>query len=227
MLVRDGHGKYIIDGNEIDLRKGQIVFLGGGSYYIGTQDLSNPLKIIPVRFGFYVNDTDQQEKHLSDSLYYSFNTNNVNEYEFLFKEIVRLHEEEPDNYKLSSLTSLLHTILCKSLHELSMLPVTNNSIIKIGEWLKSHPLNREKIDSLARKAKLSRKYFTRKFTSHYGMSPKSYQVLQRLNYAKYLLQETNLSIKEVAEQLDYKDQYVFSKQFKAVIGCSPSLLKKS
>jgi AraC family transcriptional regulator, activator of mtrCDE len=227
LFVRGGHGYYILDGQEIELKRGQVAFVGGGAYYAGKQDFSNLLQIIPIRFGFYNNQTNKQLEPLSDSLYYSYNTKNTEELEFLFLEIIRLHNQTGNLLTDSNMSSLLHTLLCRTLHEAekSVYSKPESGLDKVHEWLRSHPLDRSNIDELAKKAGISRKYFTTLFKRQYGLSPKNYQVSQRMNYAKYLLQESDISIKEIAMQLGYTDQYIFSKQFKNIIGKAPSLVR--
>jgi AraC-like DNA-binding protein len=227
LFVRNGRGSYCVNGHEIELKRGQIAFVGGGAYYAGEQDISNPPMIIPMRFGFYDNDSGKQLERLSESLYYTYSSTNPDELEFLFLEIIRLYNLTENPFVDSNISSLLHTLLCRTLYE----AVKNtdykqeSGLKKIREWLKTHPLDRSDIGELAKKAGISRKYFTTLFKRHYGMSPKSYQVYQRMNYAKYLLQESDYPIKEIASQLGYTDQYIFSKQFKSITGHAPSKIR--
>lgn len=223
LFVRGGRGYYCLNGDEVELKRGQIVFVGGGAYYAGEQDISNPLMIIPIRFGFYDNKSGKQLEPLSDSLYYTYNSMNANELEFLFLELIRLYNLHDESYT----SSLLHTLLCRSLYEAKDTDKAESSLEKAREWLRTHPLDRSDIGVLAKKARISRKYFTTLFKRRYGISPKSYQVSQRMNYAKYLLQESDCPIKEIASQLGYTDQYIFSKQFKSITGQSPSKIRNS
>ncbi|MCK4983085.1 MAG: hypothetical protein KAS17_09190, partial [Victivallaceae bacterium] len=98
LFVRGGSGYYNLDGHELQLKRGQIVFVGGGAYYEGKQDFSNPLMIVPIRFGFYDNDNKEQLKALRDSLYYTYNSINPDELEFLFLEIIRLYNLREDSF---------------------------------------------------------------------------------------------------------------------------------
>ncbi|MFA7231971.1 MAG: AraC family transcriptional regulator [Victivallaceae bacterium] len=227
LFVRGGHGCYYIDGHEIKLKRGQIVFVGGGAYYEGMQDISHSLSIIPIRFGFYNNNSGSQLEPISDSISYSYNSINTNELEFLFLEIIRLYNLSQSIFIDSNISSLLHTLLCRTLYEAEKDTVhkPENGLDEVHEWLKMHPLDRSDIGKLAKKYGISRKYFTTLFKRNYGLSPKSYQVSLRMNYAKYLLQESAMPIKEIATQLGYTDQYIFSKQFKSIIGHAPSAIR--
>lgn len=228
LFVRGGNGYYNLDGHELQLKRGQVVFVGGGTYYEGKQVFSNPLMIIPIRFGFYDNESKEQLKALTDSLYYTYNCTNPSELEFLFLEIIRLYNLREDSFVNSNISSLLHSLLCRTLYEAQKGTAVKpeSSLEKIKKWIRTHPLERNNINELAKKAGISRKYFTILFKRQYGISPKSYQVSQRMNYAKYLLQESDISIKEIATQLGYTDQYIFSKQFKSIIGHAPSTIRK-
>ena len=224
LFVRGGSGYYCIDGQDVELKRGQIVFVGGGAYYAAKQDISDPPVIIPIRFGFYDNKTGKQLEPLSDIIHYTYNSINTDNLEFLFTELIRLYNSNNTSY----ISSLLHTVLCLTLYEAEQ-DITDrheNNLERIREWIRIHPLERTGIDDLARKAGISRKYFTTLFKRRYGLSPKSYQVSERMNYAKYLLQESDISVKEAAAQTGYTDQYIFSKQFKSVIGCAPSKIRK-
>lgn len=219
LFVRGGNGHYCLDGQDVQLKRGRVIFVGGTAYYAARQDISDPPFIVPIRFGFYDNKSGKQLEPLADKLYYSYNSLNADYLEFLFTELFRLYSSNDTLY----MSSLLHTLLCLTLYEAGR----NNSepgdnLEKIREWIRTNPLERTGIDELAKRAGISRKYFTRLFKLRYGVSPKSYQVLQRMNYAKYLLQESNISVKEAAVQTGYSDQYIFSKQFKSIVGCAPS-----
>lgn len=223
LFVRGGSGYYCLDGQDVELKRGQVVFVGGGAYYSAEQDISDPPLIIPIRFGFYDNKTGKQLEPLPDKIYYTYNSPKTNNLEFLFSELIRLYIADNKLY----ISSLLHTILCHTLYEAKK--DTNckpeNNFEKVHEWIRMHPLERTGIDELAKKAGISRKYFTTLFKRRYGVSPKSYQVSERMNYAKYLLQESAISVKEAAAQTGYTDQYIFSKQFKSIIGCAPSQIR--
>ncbi len=47
-----------------------------------------------------------------------------------------------------------------------------------------------------------------------------------IGQAKHLLSQTDLSIKEIAEQLGFPEQFAFRKYFKRVVGVSPSEYRK-
>src|SRR5690606_6844081 len=74
---------------------------------------------------------------------------------------------------------------------------------------------------LAKQLRLSHDYFARRFAATFGMSPRSWLVQQRVSHGAYRLVDTNLTISEVAAELGYDDPFLFSRQFKQVMGQSP------
>lgn len=68
---------------------------------------------------------------------------------------------------------------------------------------------------------LSPAHFTRLFQERIGMSPMKYMIEVKMNYAKRLLLERDLSIKEIAALRHYDDQLYFSRLFTKYNGVSP------
>jgi len=80
-------------------------------------------------------------------------------------------------------------------------------------------INDLKLAEIAKKVKLNYEIFRKNFKEVYGISPSEYKIRKRLDKACTMLLMT--SVKDVAFQLNYSDQYTFSEQFKTYIGMSP------
>ena len=59
------------------------------------------------------------------------------------------------------------------------------------------------------------------FTAAYGCSPLQYRMNSKISRAKYLLESTDLSVYDIAEQLRFYDEAYFCKMFRKHTGCSP------
>ena len=68
-------------------------------------------------------------------------------------------------------------------------------------------------------------YFSRYFKHHIGISPKQYILKTKINFAKHLLADKGLTVKETAALVGFSDQFIFSKKFKSICGVSPSSYK--
>jgi AraC-like DNA-binding protein len=81
------------------------------------------------------------------------------------------------------------------------------------------------VEDMARVAKMSRYYFTRKFGKKRGISPGQFLAALRLDEAKRLLSHGGLTVKEVAMQCGYSDANYFGKVFRKNLGVSPGALR--
>ena len=87
--------------------------------------------------------------------------------------------------------------------------------------------NHTSISEIARVVGLERKYFSSVFKSVLGISPQSYLIKFRINKACQLIPNKELTIGDIARSVGYTDQFLFSKVFKKLKGCSPKDFKNS
>ena len=78
------------------------------------------------------------------------------------------------------------------------------------------------IAALAAQACLSPSHYFALFKRQTGSTPMRYFTHLRIQYACHLLGTTSSPVKEIAEALGYKDQFYFSRVFKAVNHMAPS-----
>lgn len=81
--------------------------------------------------------------------------------------------------------------------------------------------------ALAGELGISERTLRRRFTAMMGMGPRDYVLHQRVNAAMVLLAETSMPIKQIAQQLAYRDVFYFTRQFTAVAGVSPARYRRS
>ncbi|MFJ7063067.1 helix-turn-helix domain-containing protein [Streptomyces microflavus] len=92
----------------------------------------------------------------------------------------------------------------------------------LEEYVDRNITERPHASDLARVAGLSPDYFTRVFRRTFGMPPREWVVRRRIQRAAVLLdQGDNKSVAQVATALGYADSFLFSRQFKAVMGLPP------
>ena len=74
---------------------------------------------------------------------------------------------------------------------------------------------------------LSEKYISRYFKEHFHITLSQYLTYLRLEHAKQMLQETDISVTEVAMQSGYQNISYFIRSFKKTYGVSPLKYRKS
>ena len=81
--------------------------------------------------------------------------------------------------------------------------------------------------SLARACGFSPEYFSRLFRRQFGCTPQQHLVARRIERARHLLLESDLSVKQVAHSLGYRDVFFFTRQFAAHVGQPPASFRKA
>jgi len=76
-------------------------------------------------------------------------------------------------------------------------------------------------DELAALLNISEVYFRRLFKEKVGVTPHKYLLNLRIERAKLLLSDPDISALEVAEAVGFSSPYHFSKAFKAAVGTTP------
>jgi AraC-like DNA-binding protein len=79
---------------------------------------------------------------------------------------------------------------------------------------------------VARKLGLSYETFRKKFTRAIGFSPGRYHLDSRIDRAAALLHQGRHTIKEIAAELDFCDEFYFSRYFKRRLGQSPRAFRE-
>ena len=114
------------------------------------------------------------------------------------------------------LQDILISIYEKSLDKIDLSPLKASL-----KHIHSSFTDKISIPYLASLENLSNSRYVAVFKKQTGKSPNEYIIELRLQLAKKLLNNTNMSIKQISEQVGYNDQYFFSRLFKKHVGKSP------
>lgn len=83
------------------------------------------------------------------------------------------------------------------------------------------------VKDLAQMMNISSKYYMELFRKQFGLSATQYLTKVRIEASKWLLIKENKTLREIASEVGYKDEFYFSRRFKQEVGVSPSLFMKS
>jgi AraC-like DNA-binding protein len=97
----------------------------------------------------------------------------------------------------------------------------------ITAYIEEHLPKRMPLSTLAQLVRLSRYHFCRAFKQSFGVSPQRYQNDRRIEYAKRLLANPDLSVTEVALQVGFGSSTSFAAAFRKITGLSPSTYSRS
>jgi len=97
---------------------------------------------------------------------------------------------------------------------------------KMKDYLRNHAASKFKIEKLCQYISRSESQTIKIFKEAYGITPYAYFLEKKINLAKDMLLNTNLSVKQIANNLYFADEYYFSNVFKKKTGVSPSKYRK-
>jgi AraC-like DNA-binding protein/mannose-6-phosphate isomerase-like protein (cupin superfamily) len=101
-------------------------------------------------------------------------------------------------------------------------PLDPRQRMTLERYVDQHIGHRIRPADLAEQLNMSAEYFTRRFRQTFGVPPKVWLVRRRIQHAAVQLDEAADSIAQIATALGYPDVFLFSRQFKAVMGVSPT-----
>lgn len=108
-----------------------------------------------------------------------------------------------------------------SVTDSSSAPLVSRQCSAIRHYIDTHykePLN---LDMLANEAHVNKYYMAHAFKREYGISPINYLIQRRIEESRYLLQETDHSLSQIARLLGFSSASYFSQSFRRAEGVTP------
>lgn len=99
---------------------------------------------------------------------------------------------------------------------------TDAGMTSVLDWISEHLGDRIELAQLASAGSVSRASVSRMFGEHLGTSPMAYVAHQRMQRARVLLDETDLTVAQIGRAVGFEDPYHFSRRFTAVVGQPPT-----
>ncbi len=226
IAVEDGEAMLTWQGNELLLKAEQTCILPAGDYAASIQvegearllwvSLEGPLAPMVVRKMGALLHVPLKQGALPSQMY-------------LAKQIVQVmvrHSGTGDaTYQLQH---LMYGMLASHWGQpVAMDAMLSHEIAKVVDTLRA---NQYKDNfSLAEMAAISRmpmETFRKRFVSEVGMPPLRYVLHCKMERAKELLREQDYTVRQAGVEVGMQDPYHFSKQFKNIVGISPSAFMK-
>lgn len=219
--VIDGEGTVQV-GNQTNYpQKGDLYILPKGQSHNYHSSSNNPFHKIWMNISGSLCDELIHVYHLTGTLLIK----QIDVYS-IFAEFLEVCENKDltldEIYMQCSL--IFHKLLLKITEHLSISKTISAGDITANElkaYIDRNIYEALSIEMLANEANLSSSQVNRIFKKAFETTPYDYILSQKINTAKLLLRNTNLTIKEIAYKLNFADEHYFSNVFLKKVGIRP------
>ena len=236
LFVHSGSGNIIIKDKLLNLVPGAIYFINGNETHCTVPD--NPesycrsLLIMP-------SPLIDEICHITDSasLLNTFFKENggtsvipqnehLKELDLIFEKMSSVlceNTEYKNSFFIASFLNILH--LC--IEDAGFRLTRENGIVKdVLNYINEHLCENILLGDICAACHVSRFYLCHTFKKSLGMTISEYILSRRLSEAKHLLQSSNLSVSEIAENCGFSSPSYFSMVFKRELGVTPSSFRQ-
>lgn len=226
LMVKNGVLHFSFAGEKLDVGDGQVLFVAPNTPFDVTHDPECPAFVSPCLFS-----VNMGEPASGKGWFYLSNYKNTAELALLFEKTAYYftNSEDPLYQRLCNncMFEILALVYIAAEHDLGIADdACDNRAIRCARIIEGEPFRRMSTEDLASTVGLSAKQLRIVFKRSYGRTPKEYQLYVRMRYAEHLLYENRYSLPAIASMLGYSDQYAFSRQYKMLMGISPSRVMK-
>jgi AraC-like DNA-binding protein len=223
--VLDGVGNLTLDGVQHTLKRGCLYWYGPDVPCHLVTDPERPL--VKIFFAFRCPDGSPSERYGLQRHFIGSNRGGD-----LVGNLVRMLFEEACSANRTSWR------ICCSYLDIILMKCVRSEVLErhasekawhvfreIKELIEDNYLELGRMEDIAAKAGLSSAYISRLFRRYHHMTPYSFLVQKKMEYALDLLRQQNISVQQAAAMTGFEDPFHFSRVFKRFKGISPSAVR--
>lgn len=229
-LVTSGKGRQMFNGEEFELTKNDIFLLRPIDWHQITSDGISfaHIKVKPsILPGWII----QKLHSLKNPIVFHLTDKQFDKFNFLFKMVK--DETEDNNHEKSldirvALVEMIFTLFIRL--DKNNVSLYDDSVpAKVIYYLQKNNRFTQKVslDEISKYVGYSKFYTSSIFHKQYGITIQDFIINQRIEYAKKLIIETDLSITEIVIESGFASTSNFYSKFIKYVGCSPLQFRKN
>lgn len=214
--ILEGRGKITVNGTTYYPEEGDVIIIPTGSNHRNTTDMHRPWRKLWITvYGYYVNDLLAAYGLKESAVYHA----DCKEY---FEKMKELSESD---IPYETLCEEISVLLLRVIHRIALTTKKEKHIsptaLKIKKIIDESIEKRIDLDDVVNEAYLSKSQIIRLFKKNYGVTPYEYVLQKKIEIAKILLKNSDLTVKQISERLNFSDEHYFSNFFLKKVGVRP------
>lgn len=231
-FVWAGRGRMWTDAGETKLAPGSCVWMRPGGRYEAEQDQTDRLGVNYIHFNLL---RPGGRLPLSDFIppFEIMHTRQPDFADALMRRVIELHTEPASNAVAAELLGALlmelvreHATDADGGEAAGLDRHHRELILRVAARIRESPAHAPSVEELARTAGYSPSHFSRVFLKVTGVRPQDYIINARIERARQLLAESDLTIGMIADALGFQDIFFFSRQFRQRTGRTPTEFRR-
>lgn len=221
--VYSGTGTLQVEQNEYHPSEGDIYILTEKSKHSYYADKDNPWTKIYINLRGTAVASMVQAFGLHKKVVYK----NCQELKFIFEEIFETVKMDiPVEQVMEQCGMLVMKLMIRLCQHESRGQDVPDEVQTVKRFIDNNYRKNLTMDEIAASVYRSNDYVKKQFKQFYGVTPYAYYLDVKITHAKYLLQRTNLPIKQIADRLGYRSDRYFSKRFREIVGITATDFRK-
>lgn len=226
--VLDGVGTAWVAGREMPLGPGTCLLLPPGAALSAVHDPKRRLRVFYLHADF-LNAANRPLDAATMALPpLPTVVSDLSTFEPLVRQVVEGHAAKTAAGRLSRDLALRLALL--KIEEAAASPASGSNGNKLAAVLlavRENPGMAWTVPDIAAQAGLSVSQTTRRIRELTGTSPREFVIRARIERARRLIEESTMTLEQIADALGYSDVYFFHRQFKALAGVTPGRWRRT
>lgn len=224
-FILEGRGQFIINGQTVKLRAGDIFILPKDMTTFYQADSQIPWHYIWVGFSGSQAESILKKSSLWENFY--AHSSFMSKILLQMKKIIQFSDQPLTDIGELSMIGELYKLLAALIEEFPKTNSEDNQLTKTyikqaKKMIHSQYGSPLRVNDIAKKLNLSRSYLYKIFKDNTNISIKDYILHIKMDRSKTLLENPDLSITEISNSVGFTDPLAFSKTFKKFFGKTPS-----
>lgn len=239
--IKNGNGKYLINGVTYDFSKGDIFIISNNDIHLCYDEQDLIMQVIMFDPLFVQAGSDALINFEYNSLFFGTSKKIGEDHPYkdtlisLLSEIENEYNHEPDVFQIMIKALLLQFItlsvrgFINSKDNKKTLIVSNSGAVivrRVIQYLEKNYSQDINLEHLSKKYNVSISYFSSCFKHLTGFSPVSYLIQKRITESKRMLAMTDKTVLEISQECGFRSLSNFNHLFKENSGCSPREYRK-